>query len=85
MFEIEISRTWYLFSGPVYVFVYHDLVSTSLCNYDLKFILAVEPNQVQNGTRWMAWSIHPFTSTVPVLDTSDYSDKVMWLFSILSA
>ena len=78
MFDIEISRTWYLFSGPIYVSVYVTVSVTMIwylrrfvCNHN---VMEIEPNQVQNGTRWMAWSIHPFTSTVPILDTSDYSD-----------
>ena len=32
----------------------HTWVTEDVCNYDLKFILEVEPNQVQNGTRCMA-------------------------------
>ena len=43
MFDIEISRTWYLFSGPVFVSVYVAVSVTMIwylrrcvCNYDLK-------------------------------------------------
>ena len=58
MFDIEISRT-YLFSGIVYVSVYVTASVTMiwylrrfLCTHNLKkFILEVESNQVQNGTR----------------------------------
>ena len=60
MFDIEISRTWYLFSGPVYVSVSVAVYVTMIwcirrcvCNYDLKN-KPVESSQEQNGTRLMA-------------------------------
>ena len=60
MFDIEISRTWYLFSGPVYVSVFVIVSVTCYLRHsvtmiwclrlyvtDLKFFREVISNQVQ--------------------------------------